>query len=102
LGRGGAPETPVGVDPGAGVVAKGFVAALGSFDTIEDKGTAVGFVACNETDGMGNVLLAVTLPLAVPPALPLTLTEPVGGTPVVGGADEADELEDVDAWRAST
>lgn len=44
-----------GVVPGTAVVANGSVAELGWFETITDKGTAVGFVANRET--LGSVVV---------------------------------------------
>ena len=56
----------VGVVPGTAVVANGSVAELGWFETITDRGTAVGFVANRET--LGSVV--VTKGVAVNPAEP--------------------------------
>ena len=55
FGRAGAFGMSDGVVPGAAVVANGCVAELGWFETIADRGTAVGFVANRET--LGSVVV---------------------------------------------
>jgi len=57
---------PLGVAPGASVVERARVGPLGSLETIEAKGTAVGFVDKRVILILGvDDVLAITVPLAV-------------------------------------
>jgi len=62
-----------GVVPGTAVVANGCVAELGWFETIADRGTAVGFVANRET--LGSVVGAKTVAEATEPDDPVAVND---------------------------
>lgn len=57
----------LGIPPGDSVVLRAIVGELGSLETIEAKGTAVGFVDKREMLILVDVVLAVTEPLAAGP-----------------------------------
>jgi hypothetical protein len=79
---------PLGPGPGASVVVRARVGRLGSLETIEAKGMAVGFVAKRVTEILGvDDVLAVTVVLPDTVELP----ELEGAGPVVLGL--VDELE---------
>lgn len=98
---------PVGTEPGGAVVVSARVSKLASLETIEAKGTAVGFV-----DKRVKVILGVDEVLAVTETPPLAGTEPplAGTVPlaelegvgpvVIGLVDDVCEVELEGACRA--
>lgn len=61
-GKPGAPLTPVGLDPGTGVVGRARVGAEEALTMISDKGRAVGFVDSKETLRVGAGRVGGVLP----------------------------------------